>query len=424
MDMGGREAYFSAKFYPVDDRTHPLVAEGSASGLYDGRTEPIYMGQRIIQKAFKTVVDDKHETHSFEDFARWLPDFKVPSHVLDELGAVHTASTDPWSIYADEEPDPAKGGVPARWNEWLDAAHEGGRIKVPNPNSETRSRYKEVSFSTALRDKQFFQKAMKEYREWAKKNPDKDAKTPKSKSAPEEGSQKRTPLPQSVAKSDIKRIFGTEDISIEDFEEMFDPREGHKSKITSVRHRHEDSEEFDSKYLLNSIEVEFEISDETGNVVGKGKRNFTSHEGAPVVFHQNIALNESSRGKGIGKSLLKNSVRAYQKKGIKKIALEAAFIGAYTWARMGWEADAKTVDMMKKEFRKHLMHNTEVGVEGADEILKSVKSMHDMSSVRVDGEHVGKNFLTNKLSPTWRGELPLDDPENSGYKIAKEYLGL
>lgn len=89
-------------------------------------------------------------------------------------------------VKADEE-EPSKGGVPARWDEWLKAVHEGGREMAPNPNPATRDRYKEVTFSTALKDKGVFKKAIKEYHEWVKKNPEKDGPSkPKTKKQPEE----------------------------------------------------------------------------------------------------------------------------------------------------------------------------------------------------------------------------------------------
>lgn len=87
---------------------------------------------------------------------------------------------------ADEgEEESGKGGVPPRWQEWLDAVHQGGRVKVPNPNAETRDRYHEVAFSTALKDKQVFGKALKDYHEWIKKNPEKGRPTEKPAPKPE-----------------------------------------------------------------------------------------------------------------------------------------------------------------------------------------------------------------------------------------------
>lgn len=90
---------------------------------------------------------------------------------------------------AEGEEDPKKGGVPARWNEWLDETKAEGKKKVPNPNPETKTKSPEVSFSTALKDKAFFQQALKDYQLWAKKTPEAEgekAPSAKPKAEPEE----------------------------------------------------------------------------------------------------------------------------------------------------------------------------------------------------------------------------------------------
>jgi hypothetical protein len=96
-----------------------------------------------------------------------------------------------------------KSGPPARWQEWLDKVHQGGKKKVPNPNAETKGRYSQVSFTTALRDKTFFGKAMEEYKEWAKKNPESKGgeKAPAKK---EEEPKKDKPAPKKEEKPEPK----------------------------------------------------------------------------------------------------------------------------------------------------------------------------------------------------------------------------
>ena len=43
---------------------------------------------------------------------------------------------------------------------------DSGKKKVPNPNPKTKDRTPEVSFSTALKDRQFRKKILKEYESW------------------------------------------------------------------------------------------------------------------------------------------------------------------------------------------------------------------------------------------------------------------
>lgn len=89
-----------------------------------------------------------------------------------------------------EEGPSGKGGVPARWHEWLDAVHQGGKKQVPNPNPDTRARFPQVTFSTSLKDKATFSKALKEYHEWAKKNPEKDKPSEKAPAKTDESKDK------------------------------------------------------------------------------------------------------------------------------------------------------------------------------------------------------------------------------------------
>lgn len=90
------------------------------------------------------------------------------------------------------EKSKGKGGPPPRWDDWLKATHDGGKERVPNPKSETRDRYPEVSFSTALKDKAFFQKALEEYKKWVSKNPpeDSEGKSEKEEKTPLMGDEK------------------------------------------------------------------------------------------------------------------------------------------------------------------------------------------------------------------------------------------
>lgn len=94
-----------------------------------------------------------------------------------------------------------KGGVPARWQEWLKAVHEGGKQKIPNPNPETKDRFRDVSYSTALKDKKVFQVAIKEYREWVKKNPEKKDGAPKEPAKEDEESKDTKTSPESESGS-------------------------------------------------------------------------------------------------------------------------------------------------------------------------------------------------------------------------------
>jgi len=89
------------------------------------------------------------------------------------------------------------GTVSGKWVEWLKNEHDGGKEKVSNPNPKTRKQRPEVTFSTALRNKAFYDKALQDYKKWLGKK-DSDSPEAKKDSAPEpESNKKGFPKPSS-----------------------------------------------------------------------------------------------------------------------------------------------------------------------------------------------------------------------------------
>ena len=104
-----------------------------------------------------------------------------------------------------------KGRVPPRWREWLETTQQGGKRMVPNPspNPLSRDRHRQVSFSTALKNKHFYQEAMKAYQAWVEKAEEKDKSKGKSPGEKPEGETKGKPeetksegLPEAEAKGE------------------------------------------------------------------------------------------------------------------------------------------------------------------------------------------------------------------------------
>lgn len=122
------------------------------------------------------------------------------------------------------EEDTSKGGVPPRWKEWLDAVHQGGKEKVPNPNPETKEHYRAVAYTTALKDKKFFGKAIQEYYKWLGKNPEKKDPNGTKNKPPEEdkskGKTKAEPkekaVPEAPATEGLKGALGVSDEELDE----------------------------------------------------------------------------------------------------------------------------------------------------------------------------------------------------------------
>lgn len=70
-------------------------------------------------------------------------------------------------IVAAEE-DSSSKGAPSGWQDFINSKYDGGSKKVPNPNRDGRER--QVTFNTAMKDKKFQSRAMKEFAKWKESN--------------------------------------------------------------------------------------------------------------------------------------------------------------------------------------------------------------------------------------------------------------
>lgn len=136
---------------------------------------------------------------------------KVEAHLGENMNSIDTFLKVAEGEEGEEETS-GGSGVSSSWMRWLNEVHDKGMEKVPNPNSATRSRFPQVSYSTALKDKSFKSKAVAEYSKWLE-NSSKDEKK-------DEPSKKETPKKDtgSSTKPDSRRI----DALIEEHGEQFD----------------------------------------------------------------------------------------------------------------------------------------------------------------------------------------------------------
>jgi len=76
------------------------------------------------------------------------------------------------AIGDDSEEESHSSGPPPRWKEWLDATQDGGKKLVSNPNPDplSRQRHPQVSFSTALKNPHFREKAVEAFKAWMEKS--------------------------------------------------------------------------------------------------------------------------------------------------------------------------------------------------------------------------------------------------------------
>ena len=107
---------------------------------------------------------------------------KIPSRVAGSVGdqilALKVASRfQKVSLSTGEDEETSTSGrPPPRWREWLETTQDGGKRLVPNPNPDplSRQRHPQVSFSTALKNNAFRDKAVEAYKRWEEKSKPKE----------------------------------------------------------------------------------------------------------------------------------------------------------------------------------------------------------------------------------------------------------
>jgi hypothetical protein len=150
-----------------------------------------------------------------------------------------------------------------------------------------------------------------------------------------------------------------------------------------------------------------------GRAAGFMDRRFYITEG--IVEHARFVVEEWAQAKGLGKKILKNSVRLYEELGLKKVRLEANIdIGGYAWARYGMVPNYQSWVMLREDALARLEGASGPAVDQLRKILErdDPKAIWDLadSDARVYGdERFGKKFLMGR---SWVGELDLSDRES------------
>ncbi len=144
-------------------------------------------------------------------------------------------------------------------------------------------------------------------------------------------------------------------------------------------------------------------------------------QGRLVVYHDYFSLPENMQAHGIGRSILRQQLQAYQRMGVTRIELDAAAVGRYAWPRMGFRLK-KASDMVaaRKAFKAWLKKR---GIRGATRIADSIESVHQIAIARLGERQIGKEFLLNDKSFGLSLEVELD-PSDPAYADLLKYLGL
>jgi hypothetical protein len=99
----------------------------------------------------------------------------------------------------------------------------------------------------------------------------------------------------------------------------------------------------------------------------------------------NFSFSVKNKGKGLGTTIFKNQIEAYQKQGYKKLLTKAiktdSSNGYYTWARLGYDIEEGSRDSF---IFKELVSN-------GDEKIKSCKTLSELMSSK-EGREFWKNY--------------------------------
>lgn len=167
----------------------------------------------------------------------------------------------------------------------------------------------------------------------------------------------------------------------------------------------------------------------TAHVVREYHRN---KRGELIVHHAYFTVDPELTEGGIGKRILRNQVEQYERLGVAKIKTEAAWVGQYTWPRMGFElrSPAKLAGL-KREFAAYAQNAYQLTPEEAASVA-NVDSIHQLAMVTLPPMHgldpellkAGKRFLIRRGStngPLIELQVRRNGPE---YQILRSYLGL
>lgn len=201
---------------------------------------------------------------------------------------------------------------------------------------------------------------------------------------------------------------------------------GYSSKVHTLHiphERHDPEKREGVVHVYGSIHHESDPENQCGDFV----RTFHRQGNDLSVHHDSFVMDDAHQGNGVAKDLLKNSVKAYRRMGVKRITTDPTAVGTYTWARMGFHWGPKGTSEAKKRLAQYLSVKHGIAPEKAVKIAeKHGDKPWEVAALHVKGQHVGRDFLMSHGDYIWKhhgGTLELDN-KNPGYRHFKRYVGL
>lgn len=208
-------------------------------------------------------------------------------------------------------------------------------------------------------------------------------------------------------------------ISMEEISHAFAPPEGYYAKIIRTNGVSVDIKYFDSK-----------THEEVANLT----RSFWKDKELHHTFFQ---VDQKAQGSGFSDTINGQAMLRYEKWGVKVVSVEAAWVGRYAWARMGFNFgdEAKILSQAVGFIKKNVPVAKQAEyMAKAKELVKEpwklakwdegdkYKVSFDANSHRQTDEYsIGKAIMLNKDMPIWDGQMDLKS-SNKGYLNAMRLL--
>jgi SPP1 gp7 family putative phage head morphogenesis protein len=215
-------------------------------------------------------------------------------------------------------------------------------------------------------------------------------------------------------------------VSVEELSHAFAPPEGFTAVVDKVTDR----------------EFSMDILNADGKKVGDIVREFRD---GGEIHHSFFVLDKEAQGGGFADVVNGQALLRYEKLGVKKVTVDAAWIGRYKWATMGFRFDEKDSDVAhdRAEIEKRIegfMVENDVSPATRSEVRSLIDEPWNLAkfsdgkeyAIRYqsgpkstdleDGSfHLGKALLLQGNMPNWTGVIDIDR-NNEGYLHALKKL--
>jgi hypothetical protein len=183
-------------------------------------------------------------------------------------------------------------------------------------------------------------------------------------------------------------------------------------------------ERFNVDRFNHFIEVESKLKTSDEKPVGELRTVFRRDGDELVAMQTLIKLGKEYQASGIGFALIKNAITELKAIGVSRIEMDAAWIGRYAWAKLGFTYPDAAIPFQQEQLTKFLISK---GVD-PDKAAKMALSAKDGAPaiarlVDKNGRKWGKEYFLDKSTADWMGGLSLQDGD-PGFEIAKKVLGL